>query len=97
MPVPGVFGVLINPHFQGAQGQSRDLQEAGRAMGRAIQIVMAGNDQELEEAFAAFARRRVAALLVAADPYFAIKRDRYLRQHRPQPIRRVNKQRLLLA
>ena len=76
VPVTGVFGVLLNPHYPTAQGQSWDLQEAGRAIGRPIQIVKAGNDQELEEAFATFARGRFVALLVAADPFFTVRRDR---------------------
>ena len=74
----GVFGVLINPNFQGAPDQSREVEVAGRAIGRAIQIVNAGNDQELEEAFATFARGRVAALLVVADPLLTIRRDRIM-------------------
>jgi len=41
-------------------------------------IVNAGNDQELEEAFATFARGRVAALLVVADPLLTIRRDRIM-------------------
>jgi putative ABC transport system substrate-binding protein len=72
----GVFGVLINPNYQGAQDQSREVELAARAIGRPIQIVNAANDQELEEAFATFARGRVAALLVTADPLLTIKRDR---------------------
>jgi putative ABC transport system substrate-binding protein len=78
VPAAGVFGVLINPNYQGAQDQSREVQEAGRAIGRPIQIVNAGNDQELEEAFATFARGRVAALLVTADPFLTIRRDRIM-------------------
>jgi putative ABC transport system substrate-binding protein len=78
VPAAGVFGVLINPNYQEAQDQSRELQVAGRAIGRPIQIVNAGNDQELEEAFATFARGRVAALLVAADPFFTVRRDRIM-------------------
>jgi putative ABC transport system substrate-binding protein len=74
----GVFGVLINPNFQGAPDQSREVEVAGRAIGRPIQIVNAGNDQELEEAFATFARGRVAALLVVADPLLTIRRDRIM-------------------
>jgi len=74
----GVFGVLINPNFQGAPDQSREVEVAGRAIGRVIQIVNAGNDQELEEAFATFARGRVAALLVVADPLLTIRRDRIM-------------------
>jgi ABC-type uncharacterized transport system substrate-binding protein len=70
-----VFGVLINPNFQGAEAQSRELQEAGRAIGRSIQIVNAGNDQELEAAFVTFGQRGAAALLVAADPFFVTRRN----------------------
>jgi putative ABC transport system substrate-binding protein len=76
VPAAAVFGVLINPNYQQAEAQSRELQEAGRAIGRPIQIVNAGNDQELEVAFATLGQRRAAALLVAADPFFATRRDR---------------------
>jgi putative ABC transport system substrate-binding protein len=76
VPTAGVFGVLINQNFQGAEGQLRELQEAGRALGRPIQIVNAGNDQELEAALATLAQQRAVALLVAADPFFATRRDR---------------------
>jgi hypothetical protein len=67
----------INPNFQGAEAQSRELQEAGRVIGRPIQIVDAGNDQELEAAFVTLGQRgAAAALLVAADPFFVNRRDR---------------------
>jgi putative ABC transport system substrate-binding protein len=53
------------------------LQEAGRVIGRPIQIVDAGNDQELEAAFVTLGQRgAAAALLVAADPFFVNRRDR---------------------
>ena len=74
----GVFDVLINPNYQQAEAQSREVQEAARAIGRPIQIVNAGNDQELEEAFATLAQRRVAAMLVTADPFFTTRRDRII-------------------
>jgi len=74
----GVFDVLIKPNYQQAEAQSREVQEAARAIGRPIQIVNAGNDQELEEAFATLAQRRVAAMLVTADPFFTTRRDRII-------------------
>jgi putative ABC transport system substrate-binding protein len=77
-PGAGVFDVLINPNYQQAEAQSREVQEAARAIGRPIQIVNAGNDQELEEAFATLAQRRVAAMLVTADPFFTTRRDRII-------------------
>jgi len=78
IPGAGVFDVLINPNYQQAEAQSREVQEAARAIGRPIQIVNAGNDQELEEAFATLAQRRVAAMLVTADPFFTTRRDRII-------------------
>jgi putative ABC transport system substrate-binding protein len=78
VPAAAVFGVLINPNYQEAEAQSQELQEAGRAIGRPIQIVHAGNDQELEVAYTTLAQRRAAALLVAADPFFMTRRDRII-------------------
>jgi putative ABC transport system substrate-binding protein len=74
----GVFGVLVNPNLQVAQDRSREVQEAARAIGRPIQVVNAGSDEELEEAFATLARGRVVALLVTADPFLTIRRDRII-------------------
>ena len=62
VPDAAVFGVLINPNYQGAEAQSREAQEAGRAIGRRIQIANAGTDQELETAFGALVEQRAAAL-----------------------------------
>jgi putative tryptophan/tyrosine transport system substrate-binding protein len=78
IPGAGVFGILIDPNYQEAEAQSREVQEAARLIARPVQIVNAGNDQELEEAFATLAQRRVAAMLVAADPFFTNRRDRII-------------------
>jgi len=85
VPTAGIFGVLINSNFQAAEAQSREVQEAAHALGRPIQIANAGNDQEVEAAFAAFSQRHVGALLVTADPFLTVRRDRIVAlaaQHR---------------
>jgi len=79
VPAAGVFGVLINPNFQAADAQLREVQEAGHALGRPIQIVNAGNDREVETAFAALGQRHAGALLVTADPFLTTRRDRIVR------------------
>jgi len=76
VPDAAVFGVLINPNYQEAEAQSREVQEAGRAIGRRVQIANAGSDQELGTAFAALVEQRAGALLVAADPFFDTRRQR---------------------
>jgi putative tryptophan/tyrosine transport system substrate-binding protein len=75
VPNAAVFGVLINPNYQEAEAQSREVQDAARAIGRQVQIANAGNDRELEAAFAALVQQRVPALLVSADPFFDTRRD----------------------
>ena len=75
---PGValVGALVNPNFAPAVRQARDIEEAARAIGQRIVVAKAGTDDELEAAFASLVRDGVGALLVAADPYFDIRRDR---------------------
>jgi ABC-type uncharacterized transport system substrate-binding protein len=75
---PGValVGVLINPKFPAAARQAHDIDEAARGMGQRIVMAKASADDELEAVFASLVRERIGALLVAADPYFDIRRDR---------------------
>jgi putative tryptophan/tyrosine transport system substrate-binding protein len=78
--VPGVslFGVILNPNFPAAADQLRDLEAAAPKIGRRLFIAKAGNDAELDDAFAALMREGVGALLVAADPYFDTRRARII-------------------
>jgi len=75
---PGVslVGVLVNPNFPAAVRQVADIEQAARTTGQSILIANASTDDELEAAFASFVRGGVGALLVTADPYFDVRRDR---------------------
>jgi ABC-type uncharacterized transport system substrate-binding protein len=74
--VPGVplIGVLLNPSF--APYQLPQIEEAARSIDQRILIAKASTDEELAAAFDALTAGRVGALLVAADPYFDMRRDR---------------------
>src|SRR5262249_862262 len=76
--VPGaaVVGALIDPNYQQAEDQARELRDAAQLADLRIEIAYAGNDQELEQGFVTFSQRQVAALLVTADPFFDTRRDR---------------------
>jgi putative tryptophan/tyrosine transport system substrate-binding protein len=78
VPSAALIGVIINPNYQEAGAQSRELQEAARSIGQRLHIVNAKNEEELEAAFAALVQERVDALLVSADPFFDTKRDRII-------------------
>ncbi|WP_407176350.1 ABC transporter substrate-binding protein [Bradyrhizobium sp. STM 3562] len=75
---PGVvlIGALINPKFPPAVRQAREIEDAARALRQPIIFAKASTDEELEAAFASLVRDRVGALLVGADPFFDIHRDR---------------------
>jgi ABC-type uncharacterized transport system substrate-binding protein len=70
------IGVLLNPKFPSFEGQLRDVQEAARAVAVQIHVLRASTDGEIEVAFETVAQERVAALAVAADPFFDTRRDK---------------------
>jgi ABC-type uncharacterized transport system substrate-binding protein len=75
MPQATSIGVLLNPGFLPSAGQLKDVQEAARAMDLRIHVLRAGTESEIEAAFETVARERIAALAVAAAPFFDIRRD----------------------
>jgi putative ABC transport system substrate-binding protein len=75
-PGAALVGVLVNPNFPAAARQTQDIEEAARAIGQRIVVAKASADDELEAAFTSFVREGIGALLVTADPYFDVQRDR---------------------
>jgi putative ABC transport system substrate-binding protein len=75
-PKSEVIGVLMNPNFPASVIQLRDIEAAAPALGRRLVVAKASTDAELEDAFGRLLRERAEALLVGADPYFDVRRDR---------------------
>src|SRR5262249_10885191 len=73
-PKVDLIAGLLNPNNPFFDNQSRDLDEASRALGLRIHIEGASNERDIDAAFAAFGRERAGALLVGADPYFNSQR-----------------------
>jgi putative ABC transport system substrate-binding protein len=65
--------VLFNPADPSANAMSKDLQAHARTLGVQLQLVYAGSDSEIDEAFAKLGKPG-GALLVNADPFFFIRR-----------------------
>ena len=76
--MPPLSALLIDPNYQQAEDQARELREAAKALNLQIEIALAGKDQELESAFATLAQSHAAALLITADPFFDTRRDRII-------------------
>jgi ABC-type uncharacterized transport system substrate-binding protein len=75
VPQAAVIAALVNPSFPTAKSQTTELQEAAHKFGQQIQIINASSERELDTALASMAKSQVGALLVAADPFFASRRD----------------------
>jgi putative ABC transport system substrate-binding protein len=76
--VPGatLIGALVNPNRPAvAQSQATQIEDSARAVGQRILLLRASNEAEIASAFGTFARERVAAVAVAADPYFNSQRN----------------------
>jgi putative ABC transport system substrate-binding protein len=74
LPGAATIGALVNPLYQPAEQQSKDLREAAHSLGLKIEILRASNDRELDAAFEGVAQRKIAALQVTADPFFDTRR-----------------------
>jgi putative ABC transport system substrate-binding protein len=75
IPTAAQIGLLLNPNNPTAEAQSKDVQEAARAMSLKLHILHAATEETLGTAFATFAERRTEGLLVGADPYFNSRRN----------------------
>ena len=76
VPQATTLGFLLNPTFPAAARQSREMQEAARAIGVQLQIFSAGTDPEIDLAFETIARQHIPGLVVAADTLYVTHRDR---------------------
>jgi putative tryptophan/tyrosine transport system substrate-binding protein len=68
-------GFLVNPNNPAASQQIVNLQQAARTLGLGLQLAKASNPSDLDEAFSTVADRKIAALLVGADPLFGSNVD----------------------
>ena len=73
-PTTGAIGVLVNPNRPNVARESKNLEDAAAAIDRKLVFQNAGTERDIEPAFEAFAREKVDALLVTADPFFNNRR-----------------------
>ena len=69
-PAASRVAVLMNPHNGSHAAFAAELKTAARKLGAQLQSVRAGSSNQLEDAFAAMAKERAAALLVLTDAMF---------------------------
>jgi putative tryptophan/tyrosine transport system substrate-binding protein len=76
--VPGakIIAMLVNPNTPLTEAERRDVRAAAQAIGQQLIIVDAGNDRDIETAFAMFVQRGAGALLVGSGGFLNSKRER---------------------
>jgi putative ABC transport system substrate-binding protein len=76
VPNAKVIAFLNNPNNPGTLGQLKERQDAAQSMGLKIAPFNASSADSIEAAFAAMAKQRPDALMIAADPFFYSQRDK---------------------
>jgi putative ABC transport system substrate-binding protein len=76
--VPNVsrIGLLGNPDTETYSSVLKRAQDAAQSVGHSIVPIEARNRQEIENAFAIFAKERISAIMVASDAIFFGQRQR---------------------
>jgi putative tryptophan/tyrosine transport system substrate-binding protein len=75
VPQARVIALLVNPNNPNTELMIRDVQEAARAKGVELPILKAGNESEIDAAFATLTQLQARALIVGGDPFFSNRRE----------------------
>ena len=78
MPNAARVGLLLNPNFPAYPTQLNELQQAATIMGLQAELLRANTDGEIEGAFEIASRKRIAALVLGASPFFDTRRDKLI-------------------
>jgi ABC-type uncharacterized transport system substrate-binding protein len=75
VPRATTIAVLINPNFESAATQLRDVQEATARLGVQLVVLNANVESELDAAFSTIVQQKAGAALVCASPFFNARRQ----------------------
>ena len=79
-PKASVVAMLVNPNSPDSPPEIRDVQAAVSANGLQLRLLNASTPPELDAAFAALDARRSDALLIGADPFLYVQRQKIVAQ-----------------
>jgi putative ABC transport system substrate-binding protein len=74
-PASATLALILNPYSVDAAKQAEEVGAAAASLGKRLQLFNAGNEGEIDAAFANVAQAGVGALLVGADPLFMSRRQ----------------------
>jgi putative tryptophan/tyrosine transport system substrate-binding protein len=69
LPAATAMALLINPTNPDAESQASNMQAVARTLGIELHVLRAGNERELDAAFAALRELKAGGLVVGGDPF----------------------------
>jgi putative ABC transport system substrate-binding protein len=76
VPKAASIGFLVNPTIADAEVHTKNAAAAAESVGQKLLVVRAHTDSDLEAAFATMGQKSVGALVVGADPFFLMQREK---------------------
>jgi len=76
VPQAGMIALLVNPNNSITERIITDVQQAARAKRVKLHVLKAGNESEIDAAFAPLVQLQAGALVVASDAFLNSRRDR---------------------
>jgi putative ABC transport system substrate-binding protein len=78
LPAAAVIAVLVNPSNPQAETQADELQAAAGMLRRPLMILKAGNERDIDAAFATLTQQGAKGLVVIGDPFFNSRRKQLI-------------------
>jgi ABC-type uncharacterized transport system substrate-binding protein len=79
VPNATTIATLVNPSFPPSAAEIRDIQAAARTLGVQINVLNAGNESQIDAAFATIVQHGADALVVGTDPFLLGQRAQLVR------------------
>ncbi|MGA9003045.1 MAG: ABC transporter substrate-binding protein [Pseudolabrys sp.] len=86
IPSATIIGFLVNPDDPRAETQTKDVQEAARALGLQVHVLNASTEDEIIATFAKLSQLKAGALLVGTSELFRRRPDRLVTLTVSQPL-----------
>jgi putative ABC transport system substrate-binding protein len=80
VPAASIIGVLTNPKNPNSTDHLTDVQTAATAMGLRVLVFSVSVEADIAQAFARLSNQGAQALLVADDPFFSTRCDKFATQ-----------------
>jgi putative ABC transport system substrate-binding protein len=75
VPKAGVIVLLVNPNNPNIRRMIQEVGEAARTKGVQLPILKAGNEGEIDAAFASLGELHAGAIVIGVDPYLDTRRE----------------------